>query len=257
MDHEWEFFPCQRGKNRAFIFVDVGGKATVEDAPTRLAKVHLKYRRPHANGLPTNEEFEAAIAIEKALEAFANEGSDRYVGRVTEGGYRVFYFYTSREDGVWRRFVEDLARRTSYDLAAEFRDDPQYDGYWRELYPTDDDWEVIQDLKVIESLEKNGDDGTASRQIDHWIYFPAKGAVMPFIAWAQSNGFAHDAEYSHETDDSEYCVRLHHHGPARIESISHHTIALRRKAAELGGRYDGWEAPVTKAPPGDVTSSSE
>jgi hypothetical protein len=30
------------------------------------------------------------------------------------------------------------------------------------------------------------------------------------------------------------------------EAISHRTIALRRKALEHGGDYDGWETPVVK-----------
>jgi hypothetical protein len=49
-------------------------------------------------------------------------------------------------------------------------------------------------------------------------------------------------------------VRLHHEGPARIDDVSHHTIALRRKAEELGADYVGWETPEIK--PVDVTSSS-
>jgi hypothetical protein len=254
VDDHWEFFPCQMGDERAFIFVDVGGDSTVAGAPTRLVKLRLQYHRPHPDGLPTNEEYDAVIAIENELEAFVKEGADRYVGRVTVGGHRYFYFYTSRNDFAWRRFIGELAARSGYELTPTFCDDPEYAGYWRDLFPGDDDWRVIYDMKVIEGLETHGDDGTAPRQIDHWIYFPAKGAVMPFIAWAESNGFVHDPQYSHEDDDGRYCVRVHHEGPASIESVSHHTIALRRKAAELGGDYDGWETPVIK--PGDVTSSS-
>jgi hypothetical protein len=244
MSEHWEFFPCQMGDDRAFVFVDVRGEEALAQAPTRLVKLRLRYQRPRDNGLPTDEEYQPVLAIEHALEAFAKEGSDRYVGRVTVGGCRYFYFYIGRADSDWDSFVADLAERSGYQLTLAFRDDPQYDGYWRDLYPTDDDWVVIRDLKVIEALNDGGDDGTASRQIDHWIYFPGKAAVLPFIAWAQSNGFVHDAEYSQETDDGKYLVRLHHHGSALIADLSHYTIALRRKAAELGADYDGWESPV-------------
>jgi hypothetical protein len=41
-------------------------------------------------------------------------------------------------------------------------------------------------------------------------------------------------------------VRLQHVGAATIESVSRRTIALRRKAEEHGGKYDGWETPVIK-----------
>jgi hypothetical protein len=32
----------------------------------------------------------------------------------------------------------------------------------------------------------------------------------------------------------------------RLNDITSHTLALRRKAVEYGGDYDGWETPVIK-----------
>jgi hypothetical protein len=69
---------------------------------------------------------------------------------------------------------------------------------------------------------------------------------MPFVAWAESADFTHDAKYSRRTEDGTFCVRLHHVGTAAIDAISRRTIALRRKAQEYGGKYDGWESPVVK-----------
>jgi hypothetical protein len=64
------------------------------------------------------------------------------------------------------------------------------------------------------------------------------------VSSAQADGFTHDAKHSHRADDGTCCVRLHHFGPASLESVSGRTIALRRKAREFGGQYDGWETPV-------------
>ena len=41
-----------------------------------------------------------------------------------------------------------------------------------------------------------------------------------------------------------YCVRLYHVGPVQSGYVSSHTLAPQRKAAELGGNYDGWETQV-------------
>jgi hypothetical protein len=49
------------------------------------------------------------------------------------------------------------------------------------------------------------------------------------------------------TDDGKFRVRFSNEGTLRLPDITSHTIALRRKASELGGDYDGWETPVCKA----------
>jgi hypothetical protein len=245
MSDAWEYFPCTMGEDRAFIFVDVGVAETIKQAPPSLAKVRLAYRDPHENGLPKNEEFEAARAIEARLEEFVAKRSAWYVGRVTVAGHRYFYVYTSPDEAPWPEFVGRLAGETGYDLKCSFRDDPEHKAYWSDLYPTDDDWRVIKDLRVIEQLQEQGDDGTEPRQIDHWAYFDNEAAAQPFVAWAQGDRFTHDAAHSGLTDDrKKYCVRLWHHGAVDIAGISSHTIALRRKALEHGGDYDGWETQV-------------
>ena len=80
-------------------------------------KVRLTYKAPRPNGLPTSEEFEAVRAIELSLERFARRGKDRYVGRITRGGYRVFYFYTRRKKNVWGELLDRLVHKSGYELA--------------------------------------------------------------------------------------------------------------------------------------------
>jgi hypothetical protein len=232
------------GDDSAFVFVDVGIAKTIGSAPTNLVRARLKYKSPAPNGLPTDGEFEAARAIEDALEEFATETSSFYIGRVTVAGHRHFSVYSWHAAARWQPFVNALAARTGYELEVSFRDDPQHEGYWHDLYPTDDDWRVIHDLELLDELRKRGDDGNAERPIDHWVYFDDETAAAPFVKWAVAEDFAHDARYSRRTDDGKYCVRLHHVGVATIQSVSRHTIALLRKAQEHGGKYDGWETPV-------------
>ena len=244
MSDEWRFFPCKMGESPAFVFVDVGIAQTIGNAPTNLVKARLKYKSPASNGLPTDEEFEAARSIEDALEQFAAETSSAYVGRVTVDGHRHFFIYSWHAAARWQPFVNALAASTGYELDVSFREDLKHEGYWHDLYPTEDDWRVIHDLEVLDQLRKRGDDGHAERQIDHWVYFDDDKAAAPFVSAAEAAGFTHDAKHSHRADDGTYCVRLNHVGPATIESVSRRTIALRRKAEEFGGKYDGWETPV-------------
>jgi hypothetical protein len=214
--------------------------------PKLLAKLRLTYKSPNPNGLPTNAEFEPAKQIEDRIAVYAKEKGDWYVGRVTVGGHRFFYVYTAKDELAWRDFASKIGGDSGYEIRLSFREDAGHSGYHDDLCPTEDDWQVIKDLRVIENLEKEGDDGSQSRKVDHWVYFDDKASSVDFVIWAESDRFTEESELSRSTDDGKYCVRLFHHGTMKIGDISSHTIALRRKATEHGGDYDGWEAPILK-----------
>lgn len=244
MAEEWEYFPCSMGANRAFIFVNVAMKETIDRAPTTLCKVRLKYRHTHSNGLPADQDFEAANQIEDRLCAFAADAQDSYAGRVTVAGHRYFYFYTTQSESAWKKLAKTLSSEFRFRLEVSHRDDPSRSGYYNELYPTPDDWCVIRDLKVIEAAEEQGDDGSQARRIDHFCYFDRPHSARRLLVWALKNGFEHDAKLSGRGDDGRYCVRLHHLSTLEISDISHYTISLRRKCEDFGGEYDGWETEV-------------
>src|SRR5262249_23308638 len=83
-------------------------------------------------------------------------------------------------------------------------------------------------------------------QIDHWAYFPSSTAAEQFSLWVQAQGYELDSVSA--ADDGRLCVRFFHDGSCQLSDITSHTIALRRKASDLGGDYDGWETPVCKTP---------
>jgi len=246
MTDQWQFFPCSMGDDQAFIFVDEGAHETISEAPETLVRVRLTYKDPNPNGLPKNFEFEAVSKVEDKIQNFSESNGSWYVGRITVAGCRYFYVYTRILESSWKQFVSSLSDGSGYELKVSFRDDPEHKGYWDELYPTEDDWQVIGDLRVIERLEKDGDDGSKVRKVDHWAYFEDQTTAQPFIDWAVKDRFLFESEHSHITDEGKYCVRLIHHGTIKIGDISSHTIALRRKASEFGGEYDGWETEIIK-----------
>jgi len=243
---DWKFFPCQIGSDIAFIYVDVAAAKDIKRAPPTLVKVRLTYKAPRSNGLPTNEEFEPVRAIEQSLERFARRGKDRYVGRITRGGYRIFFFYTRRKKNVWGELLDRLVHKSGYELALAAKSDRRHAGYHQELYPTADDWQVITDIAVVEALRRAGDTEGVRRRIDHWACFPNAKSAAKFVKWALTGPHKHDAASSGVDGDGEHCVRLYHVGTTRQQELSDHTIELNRKATELGGRYDGWETQVVR-----------
>jgi hypothetical protein len=247
MADQWHYFPCAIGEDQAFIYVNAALRDSIGQAPALLARLRLIYKAPRDNGLPTADEFEAVSEIEDRIDEFARSGGDWYVGRVTMAGQRRFYVYTSRAEDAWNDFLKELTSDSGYEIKLEMRDDSRHLGYFEELYPTEDDWQVIKDLQVIEQLEKHGDDGSVSRKVDHWIYFPDKESSVDFVRWAEEAGFVEEAEYSGQREDGQYCVRLYHHASVTVGEITRHTIALGGKAREHGGEYDGWETEIVNS----------
>jgi Regulator of ribonuclease activity B/Family of unknown function (DUF695) len=245
MSDQWIYYPCQMGEHLAFIFYDHGIRDSIDGlAPPHLLKVRVAFKLPSLDGMPTNEEFESLTALEDAMHALAQQHESLYVGRVTVDGHRHFYIYTSDSEQAWSTRLDTFAASQGYAVSSIFQPDDCCNGYRNELFPTEDDWQVITDLRVIEALEKNGDDGTTSRQIDHWAYFPSQDAAKQFGGWAQESGYT--LRHGDNSGDGKYCVRFSHTGTAKLADISSHSITLRRKASELGGNYDGWETQVCK-----------
>lgn len=246
MAESWKFFPCQIEGDPAFVYVDVNALEQIERAPKTLARVRLIYKAPRPNGLPSGEEFDAAIAIEKSLARFAKRGRDRYVGRVTRSGFREFHVYTRRGKAAWQEFLAKLSKKTRYSFELKISSDKWHGAYRKALYPTPDAWQVITDIDVLTHLKREGDMEAIRRRVDHWAYFDTAKAAARFAAWAVKSGYKLRAKSSGVDDDGEHCVGLYHVGTTRQREISGHSIALNRKASELAGRYDGWETQVVK-----------
>lgn len=245
MSKEWIFYPCQMGEQKASIFFDHGIRETINHiAPPQLLKVRVTFNQPRHDGLSSSEEYPKLCALEDELEKIVEQHGGLYVGRITVGGHRYLHIFTSDSEADWASRIKIVGANHGYELRFVLKPDEARSGYWQDLFPGDDDWEVIQNLRVIESVEKQGDDGMASRQIDHWAYFPARDIADHFSQWAQAQGYK--LKITDATDDGKFCVRFAHEGTLRLADISSHSIALRRKASELGGDYTGWETPVCK-----------
>jgi hypothetical protein len=243
MSDHWIYYPCTMGEHSASIFYDHGIRESLNAvAPRQLLKVRVAFKHPNPNGFPTNEEFTDLMALEDGLQSLVQEQESLYVGRVTVDKVRHFYIYTADSKDIWSPQLEALAKTLGYHLEFDLESDESHDGYWQDLYPSDDDWQVILDISVLETLEKKGDDGTASRQIDHWAYFPSRYSAEQFAAWAQQRGYV--SITVNPADNGKFGVCFSHQGTVRLSDITSHSIALRRKATELEGDYDGWESPV-------------
>lgn len=247
MSDHWEFFLCQMGEQTAFISYDHGIRKDIDklQRPT-LLKVRIAFRSPGPDGLSGNQEFDALTALEDELSAEMKKIGGVYVGRITVGGCRYFHIYLDAEEKDIVPIIEQLDHGSEYKIEFVLKSDPEKNGYWEDLFPTKQDWQVIQDLKVIEQLKAHGDDLQTVRRINHWIYFSDPAQRQAFGTWAKEDGFTVDRAF--ETDDApvRFGLQIFHDGRPSHPEISQRTIMLLEKAEQCGGDYDGWETSVER-----------
>jgi hypothetical protein len=233
----------------ALISVDdrIGAAFDEYDAPFRL-RVRLIYRSPDDAGFPDEREYAATNEFELRLEAVADELESAYVGRILSAGHCDFFVYVGSETHEpWRAALQP-SLAAGLVLEFEVERDEEHAFYFDVLLPAEDEIVDPKDVLLLDRLAELGDDGSAVRQVDHFAFLPSFDAACEFANFADANGYVVDPEFRVQGEAHE--VAFTHEGPVDLESIRPRIVALRRKAAELGGEYDGWGCnAVTAEPP--------
>ncbi len=242
----WYMFPATMGEDQAWIAFN-NGYAEVAKADPRnyIFRVNTTFKDADENGMPTDEEFPNITALDEMLDNRITKVNGVYVGRVTVRGHRYFYYYLDIAEDALKPIIAQAEKETGYQIEYKYQEDVSKQFYWNELYPTNDDWRVINDMQVLDQLAEHGDNPEAKREIKHWAYFGAQSASVDFANWAKEEGYA--VTYQGAVQEGEgYVVQFSHTGAAHLWDLSQYTIAINRKAEELEGNYDGWETSVEK-----------
>src|SRR6202008_1363232 len=91
-----------------------------------------------------------------------------FVGRTTRPHLRSMYYYAQVDGAKLGAICNEIRLRHGYDLSWYLATDNDHSAYFEELYPTEEDWSVISDLAVFESLRTRGDTCQRLRKIHHW-----------------------------------------------------------------------------------------
>ena len=246
MSQDWDFYFLHVDSKPASIFVDLG---LATEAPLErfsyMAYVQLLMNAPRADGLSSREEFDPLKAAEELLERdLAKEGQTIYVGRNTSNGCRDFYFYTANAANWEHQVSRVMQGCDSYQFTCGSRHDPEWETYFGFLYPSEEDRQRIENRRVCDALEKEGDTLSQEREIDHWAYFPTSKARAAFIAGALNLGFQVRTTSDPEKGRDDYSARVYRVDLPSLESIDNVTMPLFKLAKETGGEYDGWETRV-------------
>jgi len=245
MSDEWDFYLCQVEGELASIFLDLGIAA---EAPTsshsHMGYVSLTMLQPRTDGLSSQEEFEALVAVEDDLTGTIVTGCGAiYVGRNTSAGHRDFYFYAPDSVRFAQAAKDAAARHSAYRCEVGTSPDASWSAYFEFLSPSSDDRQRMMNRHVREALEERGDTLTEKRTIDHRAYFPSGYAAASFATQIEKLGF--DVAPAKAMDDGEYAIDFERMDlPDDMDDLTLHLVHL---ASELAGVYDGWGCTIVSA----------
>ena len=242
MSEHWDFFPCNIGDDTASIFVDIGiAKELPLSGYDKLLNIRLHLKKPGADGLSTSEEFEELCELEDTVEEIFKEFDVYYVGRITSAGFREYYYYAS--SFAFKNVLAQTLQSFDYTFDVAESEDPSWSSYKEFLYPTSLDWQIIKDRQVIDNLQKNGDQCSDPRAVDHYACFSTNADALNFCNKAFKEGFEAGREIS-KGDDNSLSVHLIRKDIPGYPFFSNVTIKLLNMAEECNGYYDGWGCSV-------------
>ena len=247
MSKDWETYSTHVDGKPASVFLDLG---VADDAPidrlTIVAWVKLQMLHPRDDGQPSEDEFEALKSIEDALKSGLVSKTAAYVGNITLDGRREYYFYASSAQGWKDQVVNALHAFKHYQFNCGSRPDREWDTYFELLSPDEEDLMRMQNRRICDALQQQGDSFASERPIEHTAYFSKAPARDSFVREAAGLGYSVIEMIEPEEKGDHYGIRVTASGipsHARIDAL---TLPLYRAASELGGDYDGWETQVVR-----------
>lgn len=246
MDEDiWRFFLTELGGERASILFNdsLADRIDALDLPVAL-KLRAQMKSPRPDGLRSDEEFETLTALEDQLEEAIGAAGGVFLGHILAGGHLYMNFLVA--EGSTEAFDTAIAmaqKETGYEIRHLFEPDPEKTSYWDALYPSADERQQLMDLETFEALDEHGDEREKPRKIEHWAGFEGEEARALFQDEVEARGFATE-ELWEEADKAPTLWIRFSRQDAPTRDLTEISIALNRKARELGGVYDGWETPV-------------
>jgi hypothetical protein len=250
LSDDWDFYFGKVNETVVSIFVDLGIEPDVpnEKRPW-LLWVGVDMRMPRADGLSSAEEAPTLHEIGESLDAMVSPACGaQLVGRVTGGNRREFFFYGEEPGELDGAVARALASFSGYVAETRSVFQPDWDTYRELLYPSPSNLQRMFNRRTLESLAERGDVHETPRKVDHWLDFPDEAARAACRETLLAIEFGLEGEYLNEEPGAALPFSL---VVSRVDSVESHaingiTLELARLAEEHGGRYGGWESPVTQ-----------
>ncbi len=242
----WDFYQCLVNDKPASIYLNLGlaKEAPLDDYP-ELFYLRIPMCQPREDGLSSQAEFETLNQIEdKVVEALTADNKMIYAGRLTSDGCRDLFFYSNNDDIDEEALELSLSDFSEYAWEGGINSDPDWETYFQLLMPSETQLESIKNRRVCDAMADQGEVFNTPREIMHWAYFTSEAAASDYVGKAREAGYQVLNVHVQDNDGESYCVQVSNVGIPSHQQIDEYTLPLFMAAAELDGRYDGWESAV-------------
>ncbi|MBL4730910.1 MAG: DUF695 domain-containing protein [Sulfurimonas sp.] len=250
MQEYWELYMKNLEGHPASIQFNAGIsmdiKEDLEYSHPIVAFVKVKLKEPNEKGLISEQEEPEILFLEDKLEAGTMRFRiGKYVGRVISDGHVTFLYYTQYTYN-WAEFIESsLNEHTSYEITNGHEADEGWNYYYKLLYPTPKEWQIIQNHKACDQLKESEDNLYLKRAIEHKLYFTNEDKKDALIKALEERNFKIQKDIVNEDGVKGF-------GFYRIDKPFYHDIdALTLELIDLvelyDAQYDGWETSLVKS----------
>lgn len=211
--------------------------------------ISIKMPNPREDGLSSNTDADDLWKIEdEIIKAFDNNNLNyTCAGRLTSDGFRDLYFFGENTILMEKQVSSTMTTFPKYEFDFGHKPDKEWSGYFDFLYPLPRQMQVIQNGRVLEQLEKGGDDLTKPREVFHWTYFNTQSELEQFESFTDSLGYkTKNKGKTEQPNEFSFVISVSRIDKVGYDEIDEYTLMLWEKAQELNGDYDGWETSIEK-----------
>lgn len=186
----WGMYFSNMGGHTAMTVFDDGIAERINalELPNSI-KIKLHLEQVREDGLPTTNEGDRLMVLGPIVEDVINDNGGLFLGRVTTNGVRWNIGLAPEDTANMEARLEQASIEHWFRYDVFIEPDPDKAAYWDDLYPSDDDRQVMQDMQVMDSLRSHGDDQNAVRKVDHWSYFDDADSARQFAEWLTNEGY--------------------------------------------------------------------
>lgn len=196
------------------------------------------------NGFPTASESEILNKIEDTIEQRLKAEGDIFGGVSKCASGVRWYFFPKNNDRSKAVVDEVMLAFKDYEYDIDILEDPEWGAYFDYLYPSIYDLKSMNNRKLVDTFEENGDLLERERRVDHWLYFETEKHAKKCMKEFEADGWTQ--EDLQKTESGEYQLQIFKSHNIELHEVDQITWNLISTAEEHEGEYDGWEAFLVK-----------
>jgi regulator of RNase E activity RraB len=246
VSEDWNSYFCNVNDKLASIRLDLAIRSTVPD-PVRLwlLWVWVYFKQPRPDGLSSREEFDRLSSLEETLQAAVEKQCDGILsGCITTSERREFYFYGSTPEGFEETVNQSVGLSHGYKFDCDKQQDPGWTQYLNVLYPSEEQRELIENRKLLDVLQQQGDNLEAARDVHHWASFQNQTDRETFRDAIQVLGYRIESENENPSGEFRYGICIMRRQEMTSDAVDAAVIELFRASKSAHGQYEGWECQV-------------